>query len=620
MNSIKPFQALRLGIITSIAVLTIITACFDIPELWDSTQSGKLIAFCYITTALCLLMAIRCIYLKELVVRLNMIDILLGLFLLLTILNRNVTAEENSYSKDFYELPGLVLTYIAVRSVKKATYKLLFIAIVAGGVIQSVYGLLQLYNFIPSHVSSFKINGSFFNPGPYAGYLASVFPVITGLYLFRSTIFNCGGSKLTDSAIRVAAVFVIPVMLLALSGTLSRAAWLAVFVSTVFLLSRKYKFPAMFKRIFTSTLTRRIGLSLIFFLITGGCAFLYFLKKASAEGRLLIWKVTARMIAAHPIAGVGSERFRACYMDYQKMYFQTGGTMAERVHADNIYYAFNDPLQFIAENGLIGLLLLMAIILMLLKLRTFSSPLLSIAGAGLLSVSVFSLFSYPMAILPIKLNFVIYLSLLSSGSVNNKIITLKPALPSPSIQILRLVVMASLLLGTVWVSRNIRVLYNAYSDWQTAMSLYQMQFYTESINFYKKAYPVFRQEGDFLMHYGKALSMEKEDAKALDKLHEAIHYLNTTIIQTTIGDSYKSLKMYDSAESAYLNASYMLPDRVYPKYLLAKLYEETGQKEKATITANDILRHNSRIPSEAIDEMDMEMEQLLNQYRVPIVK
>ena len=620
MNSIKPFQALRLGIIASITVLIIITACFDIPELWDSTQSGKLIAFCYITTVLCLLMAIRCIYLKELVVRLNMIDILLGLFLLLTILNRNVIAKETSYSKSFYELPGLILIYIAVRSVKKATYRLLFIAIMTGGVIQSVYGLLQLYNYIPSHASSFKINGSFFNPGPYAGYLASVFPVMGGLYLFRSDIFSYQGSKLTGPAIRVATTFIIPVMLLALSGTLSRAAWLAVFVSTVFLLSRKYKFPVLFKRIFTSALTRRIGLSLILFLITGGCAFLYFFKKTSAKGRLLVWKVTARMIVAHPFAGVGPERFRACYMDYQKIYFQTGGTVAERAHADNIYYAFNDPLQFIAENGLIGLLLLTAIILMLLKIRTSSSSLLSIAGAGLLSVSVFSLFSYPMAILPIKLNFVIYLSLLSSGSVNNKIVTLKPALPSPLIHMLRLGVMVPLLLGALWVSRNITILYNGYSDWQTAMSLYQMKFYTESIGFYKKAYPIFRKEGDFLMHYGKALSMDKEDAKALEKLHEATRFLNTTIIQTTIGDSYKSLKMYDCAESAYLNASYMLPDRLYPKYLLAKLYEETGQKEKAVIAARDILRHNSRIPSEAVDEMDMEMEQLLNQYRVPIVK
>jgi hypothetical protein len=45
------------------------------------------------------------------------------------------------------------------------------------GFVEAVWGLRQLYGFTTSQHSIFKITGSFFNPGPYSGWLATVFPV-----------------------------------------------------------------------------------------------------------------------------------------------------------------------------------------------------------------------------------------------------------------------------------------------------------------------------------------------------------------------------------------------------------------------------------------------------------
>ena len=48
---------------------------------------------------------------------------------------------------------------------------------------------------------------------------------------------------------------------------------------------------------------------------------------------------------------------------------------------------------------------------------------------------------------------------------------------------------------------------------------------------------------------------------------------------------YKALGNSTEAEQAYFHAWHMAPARFYPLYLLAKLYDETGQQEKAVAMA-----------------------------------
>ena len=44
------------------------------------------------------------------------------------------------------------------------------------GAVEAVWGLCQLYGFSVSGHSRYALTGSFFNPGPYAGYLAKISP------------------------------------------------------------------------------------------------------------------------------------------------------------------------------------------------------------------------------------------------------------------------------------------------------------------------------------------------------------------------------------------------------------------------------------------------------------
>ena len=42
---------------------------------------------------------------------------------------------------------------------------------------RTIWGLLQMYGYVPSGHSLYALTGSFYNPGPYSGFLAMCMPV-----------------------------------------------------------------------------------------------------------------------------------------------------------------------------------------------------------------------------------------------------------------------------------------------------------------------------------------------------------------------------------------------------------------------------------------------------------
>jgi hypothetical protein len=160
--------------------------------------------------------------------------------------------------------------------------------IILTGLVEAVWGLRQLYGFESSQHSLFKLTGSFFNPGPYAGYLAVVFPLALR-YAFRPSPF----------AFRLIAVIAGIAILLVLPAAMSRASWLAVVAgSAVAVYGGLRVKPVMTKRM--KWIAGIIAVLLLLFASVG----MYFLKKDSADGRALTWKISLQTIAKHPF-GVG---------------------------------------------------------------------------------------------------------------------------------------------------------------------------------------------------------------------------------------------------------------------------------------------------------------------------
>ena len=154
----------------------------------------------------------------------------------------------------------------------------------------------------------------------------------------------------------------------------------------------------------------------------------------------------------------------------------------------------------------------------------------------------------------------------------------------------------------------------AMKSWNYAYRLYAMNSYASSLPHYEKAWPVLKTDGDYLTNYGKALSMASEHERAIVVLRQAILYYPNIVVYTALGDGYKTLDNPIEAEKSYLSACYMNPSRFYPKYLLAKLYEETNQKEKALSIAYELIYKEAKISSNAIDEIREEMKKIINKY------
>lgn len=55
----------------------------------------------------------------------------------------------------------------------------------------------------------------------------------------------------------------------------------------------------------------------------------------------------------------------------------------------------------------------------------------------------------------------------------------------------------------------------------------------------------------------------------------------------------------------------MVPHKFYPGYLLVKLYDETGQFDRAVYLARDLLDKKIKVPSRAIEEMKEELEKII---------
>ncbi|MBU2903444.1 O-antigen ligase family protein [Arenibacter algicola] len=606
-----------------ICLLLVILPQINIPDYVQSTVTSKFIFFAYACLLILGGLVTKIIISKSISVRISKLDIALLLFVSYITLNRYVIQPNLGFSIRYMELLGLGVLYIVLRTLSIKIFLWLLLGIVVSGTLQAIYGSLQLLGYYSSNHSGFNISGSFFNPGPYSGFLATVWPVALGMYLFRGSILamilSLDNHRMDPKNRIVRILFeyipIIGLMAIAivLPATRSRSAWLAVLMGSLILLGYRY---SVWKKLCSLGRTRKVTVAMSFFVILMVTLFgLYIFKKGSADGRLVIWKISKNIVKENPVFGVGFDRFKAHYMDAQAEYFVTDSNSPASMAADNTYYAFNELLQFLIENGLLGLVLATIVVFLLLKVlvRPEKNELKVIGLSILLTVLVFGMFSYPAQILPIKIIWVTTLALLVKVDVKkyNFFSKLKRRHKAKKDLVLKMVTVVTAMVIIWYVSLYIKTVGTAFGDWNKAMELYGYGVYKDSCEEFKKAWPQLKNDGDFLMNYGKALVMAGDYERAVKILERAKNHLNTTIIETALGDAYKAMGNYSKAETSYRHAANMIPHRFYPPYLLARLYYESGQIEKARAKAKEIFAKEVKIPSKAIREIKSEMERIL---------
>lgn len=119
-----------------------------------------------------------------------------------------------------------------------------------------------------------------------------------------------------------------------------------------------------------------------------------------------------------------------------------------------------------------------------------------------------------------------------------------------------------------------------------------------------------------MLYYGTCLVINEDCNLGSLILDEASEKISDPIIYLKKGDCYKKEKNYPEAEKAYKYADAMIPVRLYPKYLLALLYEEQEKYDNVIEYAQRVITAKEKISNAATEEMKKEMSLLVEKYKL----
>lgn len=459
-----------------------------------------------------------------------------------------------------------------------------WVLVVLGGS-EAILGLRQLYGFATSGHSMYALTGSFFNPGPYSGYLAMILPVC----LYQWLVCGRRGGRVVAGGVMLLIFCVLP-------AGMSRSAWLAAGVSCLCVYAWHMDWTDKFRLLWQQQKQR-----VVMVVVGGFCVLLlagyllFVLKPDSARGRLFMWKITCRAIAEKPLTGYGIHNFAAAYGNAQETYFAAGDyePWEERV-AGSPEYAFNEYLQAAVELG-IPLAVCLLVVVVLCLYRGVRKGRYGICGA-ILSLMIFSFSSYPQQLPVFIVTFGGLLVACLSGA--------------DRWQWLGLAVSVGII-GGFRLKNDLQV-EQACREWMNARVLYNAGAYQSAEKEYGRLYPLLRDRASFLFEYGHGLHKQQQFSKSNRILKEALQRSCDPMILNVIGKNYQQMGDCLSAEDWFIRSTHRLPGRIYPYYLLAKLYAEPSfrQPDKFEKMKWMVLTKEPKVHSTAIRQMREEIKKI----------
>jgi hypothetical protein len=209
-------------------------------------------------------------------------------------------------------------------------------------IIHILYLLAQSLKIVTSENVYFPISGSNGNPTVTALYLVGILPILF--------------SRMRDIQWRLWYMGLALLTIIGIYILHCRTAYIGLLVEVIVLIGMQYH------KMLRSFLARPFWFCLITFMTaiiaTIACVNLYNMKKDSADGRLLIWKLSADMIKERPL-GHGYGLFEKHYNLRQAEYFSKRTfSETERRNADFVYMPYNDYIEHGVEGGIIGMIFL----------------------------------------------------------------------------------------------------------------------------------------------------------------------------------------------------------------------------------------------------------------------
>jgi len=578
-----------------------LTVFIQSDTLMNGLESSKRLYFYLASSLLIITVCVQLIIRnKRVTANLNLIDLAIALMLLYQFIKVVFTPHAGIISNQFITQLLLISFYFIIKftAVKETNYSILIFIFLGIGLLESVIALLQLYGILPSNSLYFKLTGSFGNPDAFAGFTAPVLVYSFGLYKFSEE------KNLLKHTALVTAI----ILVLSMAATQIRGGWIAVISgsSIIYLYGNK----EILIRIFSSRLRLYLSIVLILIASTAIIVLLYNMKPDSANGRLLIWKISTGILSESPVYGIGYDRFAVEYNNAQAEYFsEKPGNEYEIKIAGNVNRAHNEYLEWTVEYGAIGLILFAFLVLSIFIPKSHNDAATSrniSAKAALLAILIFSLTSFPLHILPSQINFYFLLGIISSRQ-DSRMYTFGSG------KRLKLVVSIIILLAVLLIGFTFKQYYH-YTQWNKAMALAYNGHYLSAEKIFSELEPGLHNEGEFLFNYGGMLSLAGKHERAIKILNDAKEKYTNPNLYISLGNSYSATGNYNEAEKYYIHAINMIPHKLYQKYLLANLYIRMGKISNALSLAREIISAKEKVNSQAASEIKAEMLSLISKF------
>ena len=516
------------------------------------------------------------LYLSTSRIKLKAIDILCLVYFIYTLLWLLVTSKTKNI-ETIYLFFFLAMLYINIRNISSIYYKYILYSFPFIVISHFIYYICweNPYYFLYEHKGVFT--GFLHNSGLWGEFVAMTLICNIGLIHLNKK------SKKTSTLL----IFVSFIVSFMLYESDSRASWLSFAIGILTFFS-----PLIIKHLPKSIIIRTGSLLILICLCTYLISGLYSYKKDSADGRILIWKISLEMVKDKPILGYGFDGFRKNYMNYQAAYLQEK-QLPETINnlADDNHHAFNEFLRIIIEQGIIGVIILFIFLTTIgytiykykLYIDTVSRTIISCLTALLF----FSFFSYPLSTFHINALIVILLAGLACSSQDTPIWKLQ-------IRSISLIIPYSIIffISSVYLFSYSK----ANSDWLNTLK----GVYTND-NILEEARKKLSGNPYFLSTYGKYLNKKKRYSKAASILSQSIKEYPSYYTVMELGISYKAQKKYTEAMHCFYKAMHMIPHKIKPLYFMMELYYDQKDYKSAIQLSNRILCKQPKIRSSELN-------------------
>ena len=320
-------------------------------------------------------------------------------------------------------------------------------------------------------------------------------------------------------------------------------------------------------------------------------------------------------VTVRTVSGIGFQRFPVEYLNYQAKFFDNPLHSQFYYHVANMKQADNEYLQVFAENGFLGLLLSVLIIITLMfyirRLMKITDTdhhrLITSIGTALTVILIHSFVDNPLRNVPIMIIFFFGAGLLS---VSTKIEVNKGYM---TIEFRHSFMLKGLIL--IFLCYNIffvMIKGRAYIDWRRGYALVQSGKLPDGIALYEKAMKKLPETGELLFHLGSAYAYTNDPKKALPYLEQSKATFNDKNIYISEGLCYYRLGDFRNAQKSLSKALRMYPNLLLPRLWLAEIYLQTDREYDAVRLLHEIIEIHPKEYSKDAIIIKHDAEQLLS--------